>query len=202
MSNYISINGQRVELTPAQVEQIIAAWTQQRVELIDVAVGDTCKIGEHEFVVLEQLGGETAIICKNFIHDNEEFGKSNNYAGSNVDALCNSFSDDLAALVGRENIVPHAVDLTADDGLKDYGSVERHASLLTADRYRRYVEILDEHKVDDWWWLATPFSTATHGSERLVKCVAPSGRIYDGICNYGGGVRPFCILKSNIFVSK
>jgi hypothetical protein len=95
------------------------------------------------------------------------------------------------------------VDLTSDDGLKDYGKIRRRASLLTADLYRRYVEILDKHKIDKWWWLATPHSTARHENASWVKCVAPSGYFgSDNYCGGGCGVRPFCILKSNIFVSK
>ena len=131
------------------------------------------------------------------------FGKHNRYEGSNVDAECNKFADEIAAMVGAENLVEYTVDLTSDDGLKDYGKIRRRASLLTGDRYRRYVEILDKHKIDKWWWLATPHSTEKHGYAAWVKCVAPSGGIYgDGCDRDNDGVRPFCILKSNIFVSK
>ena len=94
------------------------------------------------------------------------------------------------------------MDLTADDGLKCYGSVKRKASLLTTETYRRYVYILDKHKPDDWWWLATALSTPAHGYKSAVKCVAPSGYVFNYLCNYDDfGVRPFCILKSHIFVS-
>ena len=72
-----------------------------------------------------------------------------------------------------------------------------------AELYRRYVEILDKHKIKKWWWLATPFSTPKHDGASWVKCVAPSGCINISLYYaYDGGVRPFCILKSNIFVSK
>ena len=102
-----------------------------------------------------------------------------------------------------ENVCTVEVDLTSDDGLKDYGKVERRAASLTAEQYRKYVAVLDRHKPDAWWWLATPHSTATHGNEDWVKCVSPSGGIHYGHYFYGfNGVRPFCILKSSIFVSK
>ena len=202
MKNYISICGQKIELTEEQVEKIRAGLGAERVKLADVAVKDTFKIGEHEFVVLEQMDDTTAVILKDLLVDDKVFGENNNYSGSYVEQECNQFADKIEAIVGAENIVKHTVDLTSDDGLKDYGNINRRMSLLTTEQYRRYVEILDEHKVDVWWWLATPFSTERHGSASLVKCVSPSGCVgNDGYFNVGG-VRPFCILKSNIFVSK
>lgn len=201
MKNYISINGQKTELTQEQIEQIRASFGLASVRLSSVAVGDTVKIGDYELIVLEQSGDTTALICKDFI-DTCVFGGNNNYDGSKADKLCCKFAEEIAALVGKKNLVEHNVDLTADDGLKDYGSVRRSASLLTADLYRRYVYTLDKYKPDAWWWLATPFSTPAHGYESTVKCVSPRGDIdYDG-CISGIGVRPFCILNSNIFVSK
>lgn len=202
MKNYICVNDKKIELTQEQVEQIAAAYGQKDVQLADVAVSDTVKIGNHEMVVLEHSGYTTALIRKDLLPD-RQFGKNNNYAGSYVDEVCNEFAKEIGAAVGEENLVLHTVDLTTDDGLKDYGKVQRLASLLTCDQYRRYVEILDEHKPDAWWWLATAYSTEKHDNDRWVKCVSPSG-IIDRV-SYGRidfGVRPFCILKSNIFVSK
>ena len=201
MKNYISINGQKTELTQEQVEQIWASFGLPSVRLSSVAVGDTIKIGEYEMIVLEKSGDTTALICKDFI-DTCAFGSSNNYDGSKVDKLCSKFATKLAKIVGEENVILHTVDLTSDDGLKDYGSVKRLASLLTADLYRRYVYTLDKYKPDAWWWLAPPYSTPTHGYESTVDCVSPLGYFYCDFCNFDFGVRPFCILNSNLFVSK
>ena len=202
MENYINIKGKKIELTDEQVEQLRVSLGAASVKLADVAVKDTFKIGDHEFVVLEQSGDTTAVILKDLLVDDKVFGENNNYSGSYVEQECNQFADEIEAIVGSGNIVKHTVDLTSDDGLKDYGNINRRMSLLTTEQYRRYVEVLDEHKVDAWWWLATPFSTKKHDSTSLVKCVAPSGCLYDGGYYGDFGVRPFCILKSNIFVSK
>ena len=204
MNNYIVINNHRIELTEEQVTQIIAAQNpaSPSIQLSEVVAGDTFKIGEHEFIVLEQSGDTTAIIRKELLPDTA-FGKTNRYTDSKVDEACNAFADEIEAIVGEESIVQHTVDLTSNDGLKDYDTIKRRASLLTADRYRRYVDILDNFKHDDWWWLATPFSTKKHDSDSFVLCVAPSGCVHYGrLCRFEGGVRPFLILKSNIFVSK
>ena len=201
MNNCIIINGQEIKLTKEQIAQIVAAHSSGSVKLADVAVSDTVKIGEHVFVVLDHAGDATLLLRKDLLPD-KQFGENNNYNGSFVDEACNAFADEIVALVGEGNVLLHTVDLTSDDGLKDYGEIQRKASLITADMYRRYVDVLDEHKPGDWWWLATPHSTARHENENWAKYVSPSGCISRGYCSIGRGVRPFCILKSSIFVSK
>ena len=202
MKNFISINGQKTELTEEQVQQIKASFDLQAERLAEVPVGDIVKVGDYEMIVLEQSGDTTAVICKDFV-ESCIFGGSNNYDGSKVDKLCDDFATKLAKIIGEDNVIQHTVDLTADDGLKDYGSVKRYASLLTTELYRRYVYILDKFKPDDWWWLATPYSTPSHEHTVWAKCVSPSGNFGDDRCICDGiGVRPFCILNSNIFVSK
>lgn len=204
MKNYISINNQKIELTDEQVKLIMEAQNEGKsIQLADVPAGEVVKIGGYELLVLEQMEDTTALICKDLIGDDAEFGETNNYDGSYVDDICGSLAEALEVEIGENNIVSHTVDLTSDDGLKDYGKIERRVSLLTADMYRRYVEILDKFKPDRWWWLATAHSTKRHENDSWVKCVSPSGCI-DYNCYYFNyyGVRPFCILKSTIFVSK
>lgn len=204
MKNYIVINNQQIELTEEQVKLILEANNDGKsIKLADVPVGEVVKIGGYELLVLEQMGESTALICKDLLEGSTEFGESNNYDGSYVDDICGSLAEALEVEIGEDNILPHVVDLTSDDGLKDYGKIERRVSLLTADQYRRYVEILDKFKPDRWWWLATAHSTKRHENDSWVKCVSPSGCINCSFCNDDyGGVRPFCILKSDIFVSK
>ena len=202
MKNYISINDRKIELTDEQVEKIKGSLNMSSVKLADVPVGETFKIGGREFIVLEHSGDTTAVILKSLLPD-QKFGANNNYDGSDADKTCNKFAEEIEAAVGKGNLCEHAVDLTADDGLKCYGSLRRKASLLTTQKYRRFVYTLDKHKPEKWWWLATAFATAVHGNTSAVKCVAPSGCVDDYYCDGGHrGVRPFCILKSNIFVSR
>ena len=202
MKNYLSLNGKEIELTDAQVEDIKKSFGFGSKELGKVDVGKTAKIGKFEFVVLEHSPETTAVILKGLYKESEEFGENNNFDGSYADKFCKEFEKELAVLIGAENIIGHTVDLTSDDGLKCYGVVHRNVALLTTELYRRYVEILDEHKLDAWWWLATPHSTPKHCDYNWVKCVAPSGNIYINDYVSRSGVRPFCILKSSIFVSE
>lgn len=202
MMNYISINNQKIELTEEQIEKIRASIGVSTTKLSDIAVGETFKCGKYEFIVLEHSKETTAVILKDLLCGSKQFGSNNNYNGSYMDCGCNEFADTIAEIIGKKNIVEHTVDLTSDDGLKDYGKVKRRMSLLTANLYRRYVEILDKHKIDGWWWLATPHSTSTHGNSSWVKCVSPSGNVINHYYDDFIGFRPFCILDSNIFVSK
>ena len=194
-------DGNFVELTDEQVEKLRDSFNLPCVKLADVPVGEMFKISSHEFIVLEHSGDTTAVILKELLKD-QQFGANNNYDGSHVDATCNKFAEEIEAAVGKGNLCEHTVDLTADDGLKCYGAVKRKASLLTTEKYRRFVYTLDKHKIDAWWWLATAFSTAVHGYKTAVKCVAPSGYVGSSSCDViSYGVRPFCILKSTIFES-
>ena len=204
MNNCIIINGQEIELTREQIGKIVAAHQASNTPLSEIPVSSTFKIDDYEFVVLEQCGVSTTVILKDMLPDTTAFSKSNNrYDGSYADQSCSAFAEELEKIIGADNLLVRSVDLTADDGLKDYGRIDRKVSLLTADEYRSYVDILDKHKPKKWWWLATPHSTATHGNDRWVKCVSPSGYISKDDYDYDDyGFRPFCILKSNIFVSK
>ena len=198
----ININGRKVELPEDLAQQLIQEHGVPQKTFADAVAGDTVKIGNFEMVVLEQLDGQTAMILKGMYGEDTEFGEDNNaYDGSYVDQKCQAFAAELAKIIGRDSVVLHKVDLTSDDGLKDYGVIERRASLITADMYRKFVDILDTVNPKRWWWLATPHSTKRHENDAWAKCVSPSGCIISRDCGLGGGVRPFCILKSNIFVS-
>ena len=201
--NYIMLNGNRIDLTEEQVKQIYKSNAIGNKKLSDVAVGETFKVGAYEFIVLEHSKETTAVILKDLLENSMSFGKNNNFADKNcvVRERLNDFATELETIIGKHNLVQHTVDLTSDDGLKDYGTIKTKVSLLTCNLYRRYVETLDKHKINKWWWLVTAYSTPKHENASWIKCVSPSGDISGSNCNSGNGVRPFCIFSSNIFVS-
>ena len=202
MKNCFILNGESIELSAEQVKEIKKAIGGiSDTKLKDIPVGETFKLADYEFIVLEHSKDTTAVILKDLLKENVQFGKNNNFNDSTVDVECTKFATELAKIVGKKNLIEHTVDLTSDDGLKDYGKVRRYVSLLTTDKYRRYVEILDKNKIERWWWLATPYSTPKHENTSWVKCVSPYGIFNDIIYYSDVGVRPFCILNSNIFVS-
>ena len=97
-------------------------------------------------------------------------------------------------------IVPTYRDLTADDGLKDYGSCLDKVTMLTADEYRatRDLHPAPEH----WRWLITPDGTPASSGTSYVRCVVSDGSLNDYVAYYGNrGVRPALTLKSDLLVS-
>ena len=201
MTNYIKLNGKKIELNDTQVDQIKRSLGIGVKKLSEIPEGGTFKIGKYEFAVLEQLDGHTVVIKKEKYGPDICLGSNNNNDGSDADEICNYFGDEIAGIIGTENMLEFELDLTANDGMKCYGSVKRKMALRTADMQRKYAYIFD--KLPKFWeWLATAFSTPKHENSTGVECVSPHGRIGCNFSRYNViGVRPFCILKSDIFVS-
>ena len=89
------------------------------------------------------------------------------------------------------------IDLTADDGLKNYGGDRVRIGLITCEEYRLLRGNIPALP-DRWWWTATPDSPINS----FVRSVYSDGSLYsDGACNGSSGVRPLCNLKSEILVS-
>lgn len=202
MKNYICINGEKIELTEAQISQLTAGESASTVKLCDIREGEIFKLGEHEFVVLEHNNGTTKVLLKDILCRSAFSDEDCDFKKSKIKKILADFDEKISAIIGIDNVIPHLVDLTSNDGLKDYGESTERFSLFTGDMARKYVHILDKHNPESWWWLATPYSTSAHGCNEYVLCVSRRGIINCG--SYGSndvGVRPFCILNSDIFVS-
>ncbi len=199
MKNYVCINGKKTELTAEQMK-LLGIVEEPAVSMRED--GKIVKIGEYEFIVLKKNDETVELLLKGTLGENTEFGSTCDFKTSKVKEILDKFALEIEGLVRKDNLLEHTVDLTSLDGLKDYGSVNTKMSLLTLAQAQEHVETLDEYKHDGWWWLATPWSTAKHGYTNGVMCVAPSGYLDDYISDcINFGVRPFCVLKSNIFVS-
>ena len=109
------------------------------------------------------------------------------------------FAQKLIDEVGKRGLCDIELDLLSLDGLDDYGTVIDKVGLLTVDMYRKYNRIIEKYPVDDWWWLATPWSTLHRGYSSGVCGVRVDSAVIYGCCYYYIGVRPFCIFSSSIF---
>ena len=90
-------------------------------------------------------------------------------------------------------------DLTADDGMTDYGTARDKIALISCDLYREYRALLP--KIGCWWWTLTPWTCAPEYSHN-VRLVSSSGALNWNHAFYGSrGVRQLCHLESSIFVS-
>jgi hypothetical protein len=194
------------EMTIKEIQDIlgykIKVVEETKKRLSEVAVGDTFKVGKFEFIVLEQdeKNKKTKVLLKDLWTTAKFDDDTNDYKNSSVRYKLNDeFLNEIANEVGKNNIIPHWVDLTADDGKKEYDSCNDYISLLTCDMYRQYEDIIDKYMIDKWWWLATPYSTRD-GYRCAFRCVYVGGALNGDVCNCDLGVRPFCIFNSNITV--
>lgn len=177
--------------------QIIINTKEADIDLLALEAGETFKVNDVEYIVLEQLdGNQTAVLRKELLEDFMEFDDNNNWKTSNIRKFLNEkYLEEIENAFGKDRIVEHTVDLLSLDGLDDYGTSKDKVSLLTIDQYRRYRKVLVDI-LDNWWWLATPDSTLSGNSARYVQCVCSDGGVGCNVCVCSGGVRPFFILQS------
>ena len=163
--------------------------------------GETFTVAGMEFIKFPSRDGGTPVVLKD-IAFRSKFGNNNDLRSSRIlERLEEEFLPKLIAAFGEENVQIFTTDLTTLDGLKPYGEMESRVSLVTLDFYRANAEIFSKYKPGTWWWLATPDSAEPNDEPNWFLCVSPSGRVdYDDFYNVSG-VRPFCILNSNIFLS-
>lgn len=168
-------------------------------EVGKVEPGTVVKAGTFKIIVLEHLKEGTAILFKDSLVERMQFdSNSGNWISSDLRNYLNTdFYKQLSAEIGEENIVEHTVDLATVEGSKKFGTVQDKVSLLTCHQFSKYHDVLTKFKPDKWWWLCTPIDVP--GWEDCARAVNFIGIVR---CHNNGGVRPFCILKSNIFVSK
>ena len=170
-------------------------------ELSRLGSGDVFKDADGtEYIVCGQDGDKTAVVRKEVLNKSMKFGSNNNWAESNWRKYLNDdYLQELNRLFGAENILSHTVDLTSLDGYDDYGQVEDKVSAMTIDEYRKYHKYIGNTGV--WHYLSTPDSAPSGIGASDVQYVDGVGGVGWCDCDCSFGVRPFFILKSNIFVS-
>ena len=177
----------------------------KKVKLASIPVGETFKIGDEEWIVLEHFKDTTICLRKDLLLVKFKFDDTtNNFSKSYINHFLNAhYAQKLLKLVGN-NLCVHSVDLTSDDGLKDYGICEQvYVSLLTCEQYRKYTDIMLKYNPKQCWWLATAYSTPTRGYNGLVRVVYDNGALDSYFCNdFYGGVRPFIILNNLLSVNE
>ena len=97
--------------------------------------------------------------------------------------LNGEFLERLEGAFGEGAVAEQFIDLTSNDGLKDYGNVRTKVGLLTEEEYRQHRDILPPLGDEGWWWLATPYSTERAGYPSLVRVVYSDGTL-DGNLAY------------------
>ena len=170
---------------------------------IKIAPSSVISYGGLDCIVLDVEQDKILVLAKESI-GNMPFdeGNSNNFPkGTLCKYLNGEFIKKLKANgADTSALIPTTIDLTSDDGLKDYGETTQKIFLLTCDMYRKYRSVIPN--LNDWWWLATAYSTESNGYAYYARYVCSDGSLsYSSACNGGSGVRPAFYLKSSILES-
>lgn len=172
----------------------------------------TLRPGEHfmfknfEWVCLDPNhpdGGVLAIMAKPLVKKvkfcpsdkfTDEKGNWNNYRTSNVRGV---LSDMANVVFGGKGLLPHIVDLVADNGNRNYGTVQDFIFILTCDEYRKYRDYIPHY--DSWIFTATPWYCGDKDSDtgiaHSVRCVDTEGQLNSYYAYSSGAVAPACILN-------
>lgn len=193
-----------LEVARELVRQLEKAERKNKVELSTLAPGDVFEIGKNDFIVLEQMSFETKVISKDFMAENIVYDEdSRDYNESNLKKVIeDKIQPIIESEVGENNLVEHTVELTSVDMQHEFDDCKCKVRPITFDEARKYNNLLPNKELDDWWWTCTPWSTKERGWSYSMAVVSSAGYVDDYYCNFYYGVRPVCILKSNIFVSK
>jgi hypothetical protein len=170
---------------------------------IKIAPSSVISYGGLDCIVLDVEQDKILVLAKESI-GNMPFdeGNSNNFPkGTLCKYLNGEFIKTLKANgADTSALIPTTIDLTSDDGLKDYGETTQKIFLLTCDMYRKYRSIIPN--LDDWWWLATAYSTESNGYAYGARFVRSDGCLRVSSAYLGRtGVRPAFYLKSSILES-
>lgn len=162
--------------------------------------GERFVYGKKNCMVLEHMDDGT--LCMVLDEDfKSKFGESNNFAESKLRKKLNGDYLDEWVKDGadRASFVLMQVDLTANDGLKDYGTYECFLAPRTCDQHRKYRNLIPNPK-NTWEWTATAYSTKANGCSITAYQVAGSGGLgYSGV-NGANGVRPLFKLNPNTVI--
>lgn len=175
----------------------------QQVQISTLKAGERFTFAGVEWVKLDDEDGDclclaAECVCnKPFDEDNcNDWRESSlrdwlndEYFGELEDALLSNIPYPFAKIVS---------DLTADDGMTDYGTAKDYVTLLSCDQYRKYRGIIPA--LDDGYWTLTPWTCNTANSG-YVCYVYKSGTLCD-VKAYRDdvGVRPLCKLKPETLV--
>lgn len=193
-----------LETARALVKMLEEREQSNKVKLESLKAGETFYIGENGYIVLKHHEGKTKVISRNFIAEDRKFADDTaDYKTSGLRKYIEAeIQPTIENEVGAENLVEHRVSLETVDGQNDYGELTCKVRPITFDEARKYNNLIVNNNLNDWWWTCTAWTSPNRECKRSIAVVLPSGSIYNFDCYVSFGVRPVCILKSNIFVSK
>lgn len=166
----------------------------------DYYQGERFIYGKKNCVVLEHMNDGT--LCMVLDEDfKSAFGETNNFAESELRKKLNGeYLDEwVKSGANRESFILMQVDLTANDGLKDYSSCECFLAPRTCDQHRKYRYLIPNPK-GNWEWTATAYSTKANGYSLTAYQATGTGALSTSNVNSASGARPLFKLNSESLV--
>lgn len=161
-----------------------------KMQIKNLKSGERFSFSGYDWILLgDEQGGKLAVTEK--IVGKYPFDEDgcNDWRKSSLRKLLNS---KFLEMLKKEDLLPFTSDLTADDGLTDYGSSEDLVFILSDALYRKYRYKMP--KYDTWTWTITPYSTLPSGG-RLERLVYTSGAVDYDYANDAYGAAVACLLN-------
>lgn len=168
----------------------------------ELTAGGRFLYGGVEWVKLEDIGAGTLALSADYLFERAfDTDNSNDWRTSSLRRELNGEFLDALVREGadRDAFMDWESDLTADDGMTDYGTAVDKIALLSCDLYRELRALIPQ--VGNWCWTLTPW-TCIASYANIVRNVNSDGALGYNDAYYGiSGVRPLCYLNSEILVS-
>ena len=169
-------------------------------KIADLKPGTRFTYGTHNCMVLDHL--EQGTLCMVLDSVKCKFGQNNNYAESELKEYLNEWYLDSWLNDGAfiTDFVEMEVDLTANDGLDDYGKCRCFLAPRTCEQHRKYRKLIPNP--DGLEWTVTAYSTESNGHSYSACPVTASGDLYyySKGASHAYGVRPLFILNPSVLL--
>lgn len=157
---------------------------------------ENLRSGEHfdfcgfEWVLLgDEQGGKLAVMASVIGRYPFDEDNKNDWRTSTLRAELN---ENFIESLDTAALLPFTSDLTADDGLKDYGTSEDLVFLLSCDLYRKYRAVMP--KYNTWTWTITPYSTLPSHAH-YERYVSTDGTLGGNSAGNTIGAAPACLFN-------
>ena len=170
-------------------------------QLSTLLPGTAIMYRESHATVLEHTGGGVLVQLNDSIGECK-FGATNDWRTSNLRKHLNGDFAKMLCEGNMDELLDTVTDLTAMDGLTDYGHSVDKVTLLTVDQCRKYRYIRPLLK-KGWEWTSTPDGTPSSpytNSTTYAWDADSDGSFSNNNCSNTGGARPAFTLPSTLTV--
>lgn len=170
-------------------------------DIKELAPGTHFTFKGYEWIVLDNNvdGGVLAIMASAWNNKEYKFDDDgcNNYTKS---SLRRKLLNELLPVLGEDNLIPHEVDMVADNGDDRYGTVTDRVFILSCDEYRKYRKRMP--LFPKWTWTCTSWYISDAGYGCNVRVVCTNGSLsYVSACS-SSVVAPVCIFNPEKLIAK